>query len=244
MHTKSSIEPSNFSAEIPSTNADVASFFSSSIYISNREEVAVLQEKIKAKTKARLGEEPKREGETAIEKWKCVRERDGKHRELVHLSGDEEVEGMWVARSQGEGVDGEARGEKLLQHSENTRLDHSPYTKANRDRFPRGVEPGYPHVGTEPDNAAGRRILSGVSLSPHPYITTLLYTRLTSSSSALKTLILRTTHTSLLHSWGNWELVSLAEGDDCGVGGEDEQGLEGQSVTRGRQPHLSIKSVK
>ncbi|KAJ8870508.1 hypothetical protein PR048_029531 [Dryococelus australis] len=49
------------------------------------------------------------------------------------------------------------------------------------------VTPGFSHVGIVPDDATGRRVSSGISHFPHPCTLALLYTHLTSPSSALKT---------------------------------------------------------
>ncbi|KAJ8875970.1 hypothetical protein PR048_023878 [Dryococelus australis] len=54
-----------------------------------------------------------------------------------------------------------------------------------------GIAPGITHVIIVPDDAAGWRVFSGISCPPKPFIPALLHTHLTSSSSALKTLILR-----------------------------------------------------
>ncbi|KAJ8875015.1 hypothetical protein PR048_022905 [Dryococelus australis] len=67
------------------------------------------------------------------------------------------------------------------------RSDHSPLTQAYRARFP----PRLSHVGIVPDNAAGRRVLSGISHLPCPCIPAPLHTQLTPPLSALKTSLLR-----------------------------------------------------
>ncbi|KAJ8876153.1 hypothetical protein PR048_024062 [Dryococelus australis] len=70
-------------------------------------------------------------------------------------------------------------------------LDYSPTIHANRARFPTGSLPDSLHVGIVPDDAAGRRVFSGISRS----------TRLASPSSALKILTLRAAQiSSLTHS--------------------------------------------
>ncbi|KAJ8871642.1 hypothetical protein PR048_027969 [Dryococelus australis] len=51
--------------------------------------------------------------------------------------------------------------------------------------IPGGVAPGFSHVGIVPDDVAGRRVFSGISRFPHPLISALLHTHLTSPSSAL-----------------------------------------------------------
>ncbi|KAJ8897778.1 hypothetical protein PR048_003128 [Dryococelus australis] len=52
------------------------------------------------------------------------------------------------------------------------RLACSPLTKVIR------VQSGFSHVGIVPDDAGGRRIFSGISLFPRPFIPALLYTHL------------------------------------------------------------------
>ncbi|KAJ8866641.1 hypothetical protein PR048_032502 [Dryococelus australis] len=52
------------------------------------------------------------------------------------------------------------------------RSDYSRPTKANR------VTPGSSHVGIVPDDAAGRRVFSGISRFPRPFIPALLHTHL------------------------------------------------------------------
>ncbi|KAJ8888079.1 hypothetical protein PR048_007566 [Dryococelus australis] len=62
-------------------------------------------------------------------------------------------------------------------------LDYSPSTNTNRVRFPAGS-----HVGIVPDDAAGRRVFSGVSRFPRPCDPALLHTHLALPASALSTL--------------------------------------------------------
>ncbi|KAJ8878373.1 hypothetical protein PR048_018950 [Dryococelus australis] len=52
--------------------------------------------------------------------------------------------------------------------------------------IPGGVAPGFSHVRIVPEDAAGRRVSSGISLFPHLCITALLYIHLAPTSSALK----------------------------------------------------------
>ncbi|KAJ8883952.1 hypothetical protein PR048_015808 [Dryococelus australis] len=59
--------------------------------------------------------------------------------------------------------------------------------------IPGGVAPGSSHLL---DDAAGRRVFSGISRFPRPDIPALLHTHLTSPSSALKTSLLRVSKTS------------------------------------------------
>ncbi|KAJ8869086.1 hypothetical protein PR048_030647 [Dryococelus australis] len=61
--------------------------------------------------------------------------------------------------------------------------DYSPPTKGNSNSNPVGVTPGFSHVGIVTDDAAGRRVLSGISRFPHPYIPALLHAHLASPSS-------------------------------------------------------------
>ncbi|KAJ8869248.1 hypothetical protein PR048_030820 [Dryococelus australis] len=55
-----------------------------------------------------------------------------------------------------------------------------------------------PHIQHVPDDAARRRVFSGISRYPHPFIPTLLHTHFTSPSSALKTSMLRIAQISSL----------------------------------------------
>ncbi|KAJ8873890.1 hypothetical protein PR048_024726 [Dryococelus australis] len=64
--------------------------------------------------------------------------------------------------------------------------------------IPGGVIPEFSHVAIVPHDAAGRRVFSGISRFPHPCIPALFPTHLASSSSALKTSMLRATQISLL----------------------------------------------
>ncbi|KAJ8875871.1 hypothetical protein PR048_023776 [Dryococelus australis] len=70
-------------------------------------------------------------------------------------------------------------------------LAYSFPTYASRGRFPPGVAPEFSHVGIVADDAAARRVFSGISRFPRPFIPALLRTRLTSPSSALNTSILK-----------------------------------------------------
>ncbi|KAJ8866217.1 hypothetical protein PR048_032060 [Dryococelus australis] len=65
-------------------------------------------------------------------------------------------------------------------------LDCSPPTQANWVRFPAGIIPEFLHVGIVSDDAAGRRVSSGISLFSRPFIPALLTIHLCSPSSALK----------------------------------------------------------
>ncbi|KAJ8871876.1 hypothetical protein PR048_028216 [Dryococelus australis] len=53
--------------------------------------------------------------------------------------------------------------------------------------IPGGVAPGFSHVGIVPDDATCRRVSSGISHFPRPFIPALLHAHLASPSSALKT---------------------------------------------------------
>ncbi|KAJ8868776.1 hypothetical protein PR048_030316 [Dryococelus australis] len=77
-------------------------------------------------------------------------------------------------------------GEKLAQSLLRSAPHHYPHpTWANRVRFPAG---SLSHVGMGPDDdAAGRRVFSGVSRPPSHFIPALLRTRLVPPASALKT---------------------------------------------------------
>ncbi|KAJ8890538.1 hypothetical protein PR048_010047 [Dryococelus australis] len=61
-----------------------------------------------------------------------------------------------------------------------------------------GIAPVFWHVGLVLDDAAGRRVFSGISRFPHPFIPAVLRTRLASPSSVLKTAMLRVTQISPL----------------------------------------------
>ncbi|KAJ8867400.1 hypothetical protein PR048_031201 [Dryococelus australis] len=66
--------------------------------------------------------------------------------------------------------------------------------------IPGWVAPGFLYVGIVPDDATGRRVFSGLSRFPRPFISALLHAHLASPSSALKTPVLRAnifTHTCL-----------------------------------------------
>ncbi|KAJ8889235.1 hypothetical protein PR048_008733 [Dryococelus australis] len=83
--------------------------------------------------------------------------------------------------------------------------------------IPGGVAPGFSHVETGPDNAADRRIFSGISRSPPFYIPTPLHTYLTSPSLALKTLMLTATHCiKVLFHCGYWFLLRRRRGHETG----------------------------
>ncbi|KAJ8882612.1 hypothetical protein PR048_014423 [Dryococelus australis] len=49
-------------------------------------------------------------------------------------------------------------------------LDYSSHTSADWVRPPTGQLPDFPHVGIVPDDAAGRRVFSGISRFPRPFI--------------------------------------------------------------------------
>ncbi|KAJ8894729.1 hypothetical protein PR048_000036 [Dryococelus australis] len=56
------------------------------------------------------------------------------------------------------------------------RLVRSPPTKANWVQSPAGL-PGFSQLGIVPDDAVGRRVFSGISSFPHPFIPGLLHIR-------------------------------------------------------------------
>ncbi|KAJ8893450.1 hypothetical protein PR048_006048 [Dryococelus australis] len=87
-------------------------------------------------------------------------------------------------------------------------LKYSPPHLGEPGSIPSGVAPGLPHSGIVPDDAADRRVFSGISRSPRPITPALLHTPLASPASALKTLRFRTTQISSLKY-----LVGVA-GDD------------------------------
>ncbi|KAJ8869521.1 hypothetical protein PR048_028512 [Dryococelus australis] len=111
-------------------------------------------------------------------------------------------------------------------------LDHSPPSNANRVRFPAGSPQHFRMWQLCPDDAAGRRVFSGISGFPLPCIAALLHTHLGSLSLAFKTLILRTspnlfTHTALLTARSSEPMrvieVSMGQRRN-GWGGEGETG--------------------
>ncbi|KAJ8870236.1 hypothetical protein PR048_029256 [Dryococelus australis] len=59
-------------------------------------------------------------------------------------------------------------------------------TEANRFQSLVGASHGFSQMGTVPDDASGRRVYSGISRFPRPYIPALLHTHLTSPSSGVK----------------------------------------------------------
>ncbi|KAJ8868508.1 hypothetical protein PR048_030036 [Dryococelus australis] len=90
----------------------------------------------------------------------------------------------------------------LFTHSRATvakRLACSPPTKANRVQSLGRTTTGISLLGIVPDDAAGRRVFSGVSRFPRPFILALLHTHL-SPSSALQTSLLRAAQISSLSS--------------------------------------------
>ncbi|KAJ8866878.1 hypothetical protein PR048_032740 [Dryococelus australis] len=72
--------------------------------------------------------------------------------------------------------------------------------KGKPGSIPDGVAPGFSHVRIVSDDAFGRRVSSGISRFPHPFILTLLHTHLASPTSALKTSMLRAAQISPLYS--------------------------------------------
>ncbi|KAJ8893085.1 hypothetical protein PR048_005668 [Dryococelus australis] len=79
-----------------------------------------------------------------------------------------------------------------------------------------GVDQGFLHVGIVPDDAADRRVFSGIYRFLRPCILVLLHTHLVSPSSALKTSMLRAMQISLLtHSKGWCEMRFTATFLNC-----------------------------
>ncbi|KAJ8874885.1 hypothetical protein PR048_022775 [Dryococelus australis] len=75
---------------------------------------------------------------------------------------------------------------------------------AHRDGLgstPGRVTPGFSHVGIVPYDAADRRVFSGISHFPRPFVPALLHTYLVSPSSDLKTTMLRAAQISSLAHW-------------------------------------------
>ncbi|KAJ8869234.1 hypothetical protein PR048_030806 [Dryococelus australis] len=62
------------------------------------------------------------------------------------------------------------------------------------------IAPGFSNVGIVQDDAAGRRVFSGVSRFPHPCNLALFHAHLASPSSTLKTLMLSAAQISSLHA--------------------------------------------
>ncbi|KAJ8882943.1 hypothetical protein PR048_014782 [Dryococelus australis] len=59
-----------------------------------------------------------------------------------------------------------------------------------------GIAPGFSHIRIVPDDAASRRVISGISGFPRHFIPVLLHTHFSSPSSALNTSMLITAHIS------------------------------------------------
>ncbi|KAJ8870068.1 hypothetical protein PR048_029079 [Dryococelus australis] len=68
----------------------------------------------------------------------------------------------------------------------------SPPANANRIQSATGSLPGFAQLGIVSNDAADRRVFSGISHFPRPFIPALFHTHLASPSSALKTSMLRT----------------------------------------------------
>ncbi|KAJ8885985.1 hypothetical protein PR048_012191 [Dryococelus australis] len=99
--------------------------------------------------------------------------------------------------------------ETVLQEVSNTTCTNGvcllAYHQGEPRSIPGRVTPGFSHVGIVPDDTAGRRVFSGISLSPAvPY-------SLQSPSSALKTSLLRAAHIySLTNSNVRYVLKALS----------------------------------
>ncbi|KAJ8867349.1 hypothetical protein PR048_031150 [Dryococelus australis] len=78
-------------------------------------------------------------------------------------------------------------------------IDRTP-ALANSVRFPGGVTPGFPQVGTIPDDTASRRVFSGTSRLPSPLHSGAAPCSPRFPSSALRTSTLRAAQISSLHS--------------------------------------------
>ncbi|KAJ8882438.1 hypothetical protein PR048_014246 [Dryococelus australis] len=101
----------------------------------------------------------------------------------------------------------------------------SPPTYVNRVRSPAGSPPDFRYWLL--DDVAGQRVFfSGISCFPRPYISALLHIHLTSSSSALKTSMLRATQIS---PWAfDWAIASAAafhKSDPGLITGQDKQDI-------------------
>ncbi|KAJ8867893.1 hypothetical protein PR048_031698 [Dryococelus australis] len=88
-------------------------------------------------------------------------------------------------------IKGTAKPLKFCSIAYSARLDCSPPTKVNSVSNPLPGHSGFSHVGIVPDDAAGRRVFSGISRFSRPFIPSLLHSHLISHSSALKTSLLR-----------------------------------------------------
>ncbi|KAJ8869873.1 hypothetical protein PR048_028882 [Dryococelus australis] len=83
------------------------------------------------------------------------------------------------------------------------------YHPGEQGSIPGGVSSGFSHVGIVAADAAARRVFSGISRFPRPFIPALLHTRLASLSLALKTSLLRAAQiTSLTHALKDAESTS------------------------------------
>ncbi|KAJ8869375.1 hypothetical protein PR048_030951 [Dryococelus australis] len=77
-------------------------------------------------------------------------------------------------------------------------FNYSPPTKANWGQFPARLSRRFLHVGIVPDDASGRRVFSGISRFPCPFIPALLHTHLASPTSALRASMVRAAQISSL----------------------------------------------
>ncbi|KAJ8870861.1 hypothetical protein PR048_027162 [Dryococelus australis] len=91
---------------------------------------------------------------------------------------------MWrVAKHENERMTWRTGGEDVIERETNKylRVHHAAesvrllaYHLCEPGSIPGGVVLGFPQVGIVPDNAAGRRVFSGISRFPHPWISALL----------------------------------------------------------------------
>ncbi|KAJ8895353.1 hypothetical protein PR048_000685 [Dryococelus australis] len=87
------------------------------------------------------------------------------------------------------------------------------YHQGELGSIPVRVIPGFSHVGIMPDDAAGRRVFSGISRFLRPFVPALLHTHLISPSSVLKTSLLRAAQiSSLTHLF---TVTMVAEAGSC-----------------------------
>ncbi|KAJ8885895.1 hypothetical protein PR048_012101 [Dryococelus australis] len=108
-----------------------------------------------------------------------------------------------------------------------------------------GVTPGFSYVGIVPDDAAVRRVLSGISRFPRPVIPALLHTHLASPSPALKSSLLRAAQiSSLTHTIASKKPKTLMPG--CTNSGGKGDPLENPltSVTVRHDSHMRKSGIE
>ncbi|KAJ8870202.1 hypothetical protein PR048_029218 [Dryococelus australis] len=84
--------------------------------------------------------------------------------------------------------------------------------EVNRVRFSGEVAPGFSHARIVPDDASGKRVFSGFSCFPRPFIPALLHTHLSSLSSALKSSMLRATQISSIAHPSHCDTIACKSG--------------------------------